>query len=172
MWKGCVVEILSVLSLCVKSCRLINFGFRWWLCSCSWLLALNPGLIRVWLLLVALGFESWPDSCLALARGSRLRILAWFASGSRYLDKIYCVIIGYSGISYNNPTYFRIFCVIIGYSRISYNNTKYSEKCWVIIGYFDFSQCHALCLIKVFRWHILPNIDVRYSENASCQTFM
>ena len=144
------------------------------------------------LLLVALGFESWPDSRLALARGSRLRILAWFASGSRYLDKIYCVIIGYSGISYNNPTYFRIFCVIIGYSRISYNNTKYSEifcviigysrisynntkyseKCWVIIGYFDFSQCHALCLIKVFRWHILPNIDVRYSDNTSCQTLM
>ena len=87
-------------------------------------------------------------------------------------SRILCVIMTYSGISYNNPTYFRIFCVIIGYSRISYNNTKYSEKCWVIIGYFDFSQCHALCLIKVFRWHILPNIDVRYSENASCQTFM
>ena len=70
-------------------------------------------------------FRSWPDSCLApgfaLARGSRLRILAWFASGSRYLDKIYWVIIGYSGISYNNPQYFGIFWNIVGYYEIFWN---------------------------------------------------
>ena len=36
--------------------------------SCRWLLASNPGLIRVWLLPVALGLESWPDSRLAPAK--------------------------------------------------------------------------------------------------------
>ena len=38
--------------------------------ACSWLLASNPGLIRIWLMLVALSLESWPDSRLALAGGS------------------------------------------------------------------------------------------------------
>ena len=44
--------------------------------ACSWLLATNPGLIRVWLLPVARGLESWPDLRLALAGGSWPRILA------------------------------------------------------------------------------------------------
>ena len=52
----CVVEILSVLSLCVKSLQIDQFRIS----------------VMALLLLVALGFESWPDSRLALARGSGL----------------------------------------------------------------------------------------------------
>ena len=127
-------------------------------------------------------------SCFALARGSWLWILAWFASGS-------C-----SWLSASNPGLIRVWLQVFRQNVSSRFPRKfkfkfcsrYSNKIFLrasceslslssifqlfpvsrFMSYQGIQMAHlAKHWCKVFRECILPNIYVRHSDNTSCQTF-